>query len=75
MRSTTLLAFSAVLLLSLLPPVLPASFPRTATNVQPLSALAVSRLNSIQNFIVIMLENESFDQLFPNIPNTESLTK
>ena len=46
---------------------------RTATNVQSPSPTAISRLQSIDNFIVLMLENESFDQLFPNFPGAENL--
>ena len=42
------------------------TFSRTQPNVQTPSATAVERLQSIDHFIVLMLENESFDQLFPS---------
>ena len=70
---SSLSLFALVFLLALLP-VLSVN-PRTQTNVVSPSALAVSRLRSIDHFIVLMLENESFDQLFPDIPNTESIQK
>ena len=47
--------------------------PTTQPNVQPPTSEAIERLQSIDHFIVLMLENESFDQLFPDIPGTENL--
>lgn len=46
---------------------------RTKPNVQPPSKLAIERLKSIEHFIIIQLENESFDQLLPDFPGAENL--
>ena len=64
--------FSRLLLVCLAALALPTStvaqsFARTQPKVEAPSALAVERLQSIDHFVVIMLENESFDQLFPNV--------
>ena len=72
MLTSLLLSFVSFLLLSSSSAVLAAN-PITQSNVQPPSSLAVERLQSIDHFIVLMFENESFDQLFPDIPGTESL--
>jgi len=59
---------AAIALLSL-----PAVSGRTKPNVQPPSKLAIERLKSIEHFIIIQLENESFDQLLPDFPGAENL--
>ena len=71
MLASLLLAFVSLLLLA--SPTTAATVPQTASNVQAPSQTAINRLNTIDHFIVIMLENESFDQLFPDIPGTENL--
>ena len=69
--SRLLLSATALLLLS--SSALAQNFNRTASNVQAPTQAAIDRLNTIDHFIVLMLENESFDQLFPNFPGAENL--
>ena len=70
MLTSLLLSFVSLLLLA---SPSTATNPITQSNVQPPSTAAINNLKQIDHFIVIMLENESFDQLFPDIPSTESL--